>query len=139
MTKVLVEPAASVNEVNRISSGTIVKGELYSEGDIRIDGKVDGKVYSKGKIVVGEKATMKGSLMCGVTDFWGKMDGDIYVKDMLSLKSTSEINGSIQTRRFEVEVGAKINGTCKMISEAEYDKIIEGVKGKTEVPVSKKA
>ncbi len=133
------KPASSssvdVNDVSHISAATIIKGELSSLTDIRVDGIVEGKVYSKGKVVVGENAQLAGTLACNNVDFWGKMDGDIYVKDTFSLKGTASVNGNIHVRRFQVEMGAQINGTCAMITEDDYDKFVEDVIT-TEVPVS---
>ena len=126
MTKI-AEPVVDVNDVSRISAGTIIKGEISSLTDIRVDGKVDGKIYSKGKIVVGEQAEVVGSLLCNNVDFWGKLDGDLYVNDTLSLKSSSSVKGNIHVRKLHVEMGAQINGTCRMISESEFDKSIAEV------------
>ena len=126
MTKI-VEPIVNVNDVSRISTGTVIKGEVSSDSDIRVDGSVDGKLYSKGKIVVGESASLKGDLLCNVVDMWGRMEGDIYVKDVLSVKSSAVINGNIYVRKFQVEMGAQINGSCHMIGEAEYDKFVGSV------------
>ena len=55
-TPKIAEPVVDVNDVSHISSGTIIKGEVSSLTDIRIDGHVEGEVYSKGKIVVGDQA-----------------------------------------------------------------------------------
>ncbi|MBR5906370.1 MAG: polymer-forming cytoskeletal protein [Bacteroidales bacterium] len=110
-----------VNSVSRISEGTSVTGEIKSSNDIRIDGKVDGKLYSEGRIVVGEHAVIVGTLLCGNLDLWGKIEGDVYVKDVLSLKGTSSITGNLHVRRLQVEMGAELNGTCKMISEEDFD------------------
>lgn len=123
----IVEPILNVNDVSRISAGTVIKGEISSDSDIRVDGCVDGKMFSKGKIVVGETAVLKGDMLCSVVDLWGKMDGDIYVKDVLSVKNTAVINGNIYVRKFQVEMGAQINGSCHMIGEAEYDKYVNSV------------
>ena len=49
--KKAVEPEVSVNDISRISARTIIKGEISSDNDIRVDGKVNGKLFSKGKIV----------------------------------------------------------------------------------------
>ena len=103
-TPKIAEPVVDVNDVSHISSGTIIKGEVSSLTDIRIDGHVEGKVYSKGKIVVGDQAGVNGALLCTNLDFWGQMEGDIYVKDTLSL-----------------------NGSCHMISEADYEKFVQDV------------
>jgi len=125
-----VEPVVDVNEVSRISTGTVIKGDISSKGDIRIDGSVQGKVYSQARVVVGEKAVLNGALFCENTDFWGRMDGDIYVKDTLSLMSNSVVSGSINVRQFQVELGAKIDGTFSMITEEDYDKVVASIDGK---------
>lgn len=119
------EIVVNVNEVSRIAEGVIVKGDISSPTDIRVDGLVEGKVFSFGRVVVGEKAVMKGALLCNDTDFCGKMEGDVYARDLLDLKSTAVINGGVHARRLQVELGAQINGTCKMINEAEFDKTSE--------------
>lgn len=134
MTRI-AEPVVNVNEVSRISEGTVVKGDMSSQGDIRVDGCVEGKLFSKGRIVVGETAVLSGSLLCANVDFWGKMEGDIYVKDVLTLKGTAVVNGNIHVRKFQVEMGAQINGTCKMITEAEYEKFC-AAEVTTKVPTS---
>lgn len=121
------EPEVSVNDVSRISSGTVIKGEISSDCDIRVDGKVEGKIFSKGKIVVGTQAFIKGAILCNNCDFWGGLDGDIYVKDVLNVKSSSKISGGVKVNKLQVEMGAQINGTCHMISTAEYDKFVESV------------
>ena len=123
------KPATQVdaNNVSHISAGTAIKGEISSVADIRVDGKVEGKVFSKGRVVVGEDASVTGTLACDNVDFWGKIEGDIYVKDTFSLKSTAAVNGNIHVRRIQVEMGAQINGTCNMITEDDYDTFIKDV------------
>jgi len=120
-------PVVDANNVSHISSGTVVKGEISSVADIRVDGAVQGKVYSKGRVVVGEDASLTGTLACTNVDFWGKIEGDVFVKDTFSLKGTAAVNGNIHVRRLQVEMGAQINGTCSMITEEDYDTFIKDV------------
>lgn len=121
------EQGAGINDVTRISKGATINGDLISSSDIRVDGVINGKVLSDGKIVVGEQAALSGSMFCANLDFWGKMEGDIYVKDTLCIKSTATVNGNIRVHKLQVEMGAQINGTCKMISEQEYDDLASKV------------
>ena len=121
------ETTVNVNEVSRVSTGTIIKGEISSPNDIRIDGTFEGKIYSKGKVVVGEKAVITGDIICTNVDFWGKMRGNFYVKDTLSLKESCQIEGDLHIRRLQVELDAKFNGTCTMISESEFDKLADSM------------
>ena len=126
----LSDSTPSVNDVSRISAGSTIRGEIISPYDIRIDGNFEGKIISDAKVVVGEKATIKGDIICNDCDFSGTIEGNFYVKDTLSLKGTCSVDGDLHTRRFQVELDAKFNGNCRMISEAEFDKIVAQMTGR---------
>ena len=116
-------PAVNVNEVSRISTGTVIKGEINSPNDIRIDGTFEGKIVCKGRVVAGEKAGIKGDIVCENVDFWGKLEGCLYVKDTLTLKDTCTVTGDLHIKRLVVELGARFNGACKMLVEGEFEKL----------------
>ena len=117
------EPTVNVNSISRISAGTVIKGEILSPTDIRIDGTFEGRVQSKGRVVVGESAVIKGDVVCENIDLWGKVEGNIFVKDTLSLMDGCVVTGNLHIRRLAVELGAAFNGNCKTITEAEFNKI----------------
>lgn len=117
------EPNLNVNSISRISTGTIIKGEIMSPYDIRIDGTFEGKIQTKGRVVVGETAFIKGDIICENIDLWGKVDGNVFVKDTLSLMEGCSVNGNLNTRRLSVELGSTFNGNCRMITEAEFGKV----------------
>lgn len=117
------EPVVNVNSISRISAGTVIKGEILSPTDIRIDGTFEGCVQSKGRVVVGESATIKGDIVCENVDLWGKVEGNLFVKDTLSLKEGCVVDGNLHIRRLAVELGATFNGNCKTITEAEFNKL----------------
>jgi cytoskeletal protein CcmA (bactofilin family) len=118
-----LETEMNVNSISRISAGTIIKGEITSPYDIRIDGTFEGKVQTKGRVVVGEKANVQGDIISGNIDLWGKVDGNVFVKDTLALKEGCVVNGNLHVKRLSVELGSTFNGNCRMITEAEFDKI----------------
>ena len=118
--------SVGVNDISRISAGSTIKGEITSPNDIRIDGTFEGKVVSQAKVVVGEKAVIKGDIVCSNCDFWGRIDGNFYVKDTLSLKSTCVVDGDLHIRRLQVDLDATFNGSCKMIDENEFNQLTSG-------------
>ena len=118
--------SVGVNDISRISAGSTIKGEIISPNDIRIDGTFEGKVVSQAKVVVGEKAVIKGDIVCSNCDFWGRIDGNFYVKDTLSLKSTCVVSGDLHIRRLQVDLDATFNGSCKMIDENEFNQLTTG-------------
>ncbi len=105
---------------NIIGNGTIIKGEIESNGDIRIDGRVEGVLRSNGKIVLGEKGSVEGEMYCKQADLSGRVLGKITVEELTSLKSKSRIEGELTTKQLFIEVGAVFTGKCDM--------------GKTETP-----
>lgn len=104
---------------NLIASGTIIKGEINSNADIRIDGSIEGTIFSKGRVVLGEKGTVKGEIKAANVDIMGSLTGNIFTSNTISLKSTGKINGDINTQTLIIEEGAQFNGNCKMGKEPE--------------------
>ena len=118
-----MEPVVSANSISRISAGTVIKGEILSPCDIRIDGTFEGKIQSKGRVVIGESAHIKGDIVCDNIDLWGKVEGNVFVKDTLALMEGCKVDGNLNIRRLSVELGSTFNGNCRMITEAEFDKV----------------
>jgi cytoskeletal protein CcmA (bactofilin family) len=100
--------------INLVGTGTTIKGEVHSTGDIRIDGTLNGHVKCKGKIVVGNTGVLEGDIFCQNADFSGKIKGKIEVTELLTLKSTARLNGDIITNKLAIEPGASFTGTCSM-------------------------
>ncbi len=116
--------SSEINDVSRISAGTVIKGDITSPNDIRIDGTFEGRIFSQAKVVVGEKAIIKGDIICNNADFWGTMiKGNFFVKDTLSLKDTCIVDGDLHTGRLQVELDAKLTGGCRIITEEEFNQL----------------
>ena len=100
--------------VNIIGHGTIIEGEVTSNGDIRIDGTVKGSVSTKAKLVIGSSGNVEGDVFCQNADISGSIKGKANVGEMLFLKANGKINGDINTGKLVVEVGASFTGNCNM-------------------------
>ena len=81
--------------LNMIGLGTVIKGSLSSDGDLRIDGKIEGDVSSKSKIAMGAAAEISGNVNARSADISGKIEGDVLVNETLFLRSSAKINGNI--------------------------------------------
>ncbi len=100
--------------INLIGAGTEITGDIKCNGDVRIDGTLNGNLNTKGKVVIGETGLAKGEVTCKNADISGKMEGKIIVSELLSLKPSSSISGDIITNRLSIEPGAKFTGNCNM-------------------------
>jgi len=100
--------------VNIIGAGTIIEGDITTNGDMRIDGSLTGTINVKGKLVVGVSGMVEGEIICQNADISGTIKGKIGVAELLSLKSSSKLSGDIITNKIAIEPGATFSGSCSM-------------------------
>lgn len=105
---------ATGNSHNSIAAGTVIKGNIIAEEDFRIDGKVEGNIECRGKVVVGPNGEVIGHINCINAELMGKVHGNIRTTEVLLLKGGSEYYGDLSVKVLEIESGAAFNGTCKM-------------------------
>jgi len=94
-----------------ISADLIVTGTLVSNGDIQIDGIVEGDVRSVG-LVIGEKAEIHGEILAEDVTVRGRVIGRIRARKV-QLSATSHVEGDILHEAFAVEAGAFFEGNCR--------------------------
>tara|TARA_B000000441_G_C21503838_1_gene211008 strand:- start:126 stop:539 length:414 start_codon:yes stop_codon:yes gene_type:complete len=100
--------------INTIGSGTTINGDITSKSDIRIDGVLKGSVVTEGKVVLGEAGVIEGDVSCKDADIAGTIKAKISVSQLLSLKSSSKLQGDIVTNKLSIEPGASFTGSCSM-------------------------
>ncbi|MEW6467793.1 MAG: polymer-forming cytoskeletal protein [Bacteroidota bacterium] len=107
-------PTNDSGSVNIIGAGTSIIGDITTNGDIRIDGSLNGTLIVKGKLVLGPTGVIEGEIGCQNADISGTIKGKINVSELLSLKSTAKTNGDIITNKLSIEPGANFSGSCSM-------------------------
>lgn len=99
---------------NSLTAGSKIVGTIVTDSNIRVDGTIEGDVKCTGKVVVGEKGTIIGTVVCDNAEIMGALDGKIEAKQSLALRATSRVKGEIHTKTLTVEPDAIFNGACVM-------------------------
>lgn len=99
---------------NRIEKNTKIKGDIVSEADFRIDGKLNGNLKTSGKVVIGKDGYIHGKVECQNADIEGNFNGELLVSELLTLKSSALIEGTVSVAKLAVEPGATFNASCNM-------------------------
>ena len=99
---------------NLIGNGTVIKGDIESSGDIRIDGHLIGSLKSSGKVIIGQTGILEGDIACKQAEISGNVKGTIKTEDLTALKSTSKVEVDLVTKQLLIEVGAQFTGKCVM-------------------------
>jgi cytoskeletal protein CcmA (bactofilin family) len=95
-----------------IGGGTVIKGDIETSSDLRVDGTINGNIHVKGKLLVGPEGVVNGDIDCQVADILGRINGKCNVKDLLQLRGKGHVQGDIQAGRLQVEPTAGFNGHC---------------------------
>ena len=108
------EASAQPSGASIIAAGTTLKGDISSNGDIRIDGTLQGNIQSTAKVVIGANGVVDGDISGQQADIMGRINGTIKVKELLQLKGGSTITGNIYAAKLQIETNANFNGQCHM-------------------------
>ena len=103
-----------IGERNIIAKNTSLVGDINSDGDFRVDGKIEGTIKTSGRVVIGKDGLVSGTVECNHADIEGAFSGKLIVNEILSLKSTADISGDVIMGKLSVEPGASFNATCAM-------------------------
>jgi len=109
-----------------IGAGTTMKGDITSNGDLRIDGTLVGNINCSAKVVIGANGNVQGDVHGQQADIMGKVTGTIKVKDLLQLKGGSTVNGNIEAAKLQIEPTANFNGQCHMSTPPAAEKATAG-------------
>jgi len=115
---------ASFKEAETIIGQSIkVKGNFHGEGNIIIEGIVEGSVKTNQSLLIGNKAKISANISAKSATIGGEVIGDIKIKGYLEILSSAKIFGNIVAEQFSIEKGAIFNGNCETLSQTKDKKI----------------
>jgi cytoskeletal protein CcmA (bactofilin family) len=97
-----------------------VKGDISCEGDIQLEGRVDGNIKSL-RLTVGETGVVQGDVNAEAVRVQGKIVGTIRAK-AVELAGTGHVTGDILHESLSVDNGAFLNGHCRRMTEEEIQR-----------------
>jgi cytoskeletal protein CcmA (bactofilin family) len=98
-----------------LSAGVEIKGSISTDGGMWIDGKIEGEIYSKGLLTIGENADIRGEIRTESITVFGKVQGTITVSGRCELKSKCTLQGDLRATRLIIEEGATFIGKSEIV------------------------
>ncbi len=118
--KAVVNAAAAIQAPPSIVSADLrVVGDLNSEGEIQVDGAIDGDIRTK-VLLVGETAVIKGEIVADSVRVHGTVNGQIKARTV-DLSKTAHVVGDILHEDLAIEAGAFLEGHCRRMTEKKKD------------------
>ena len=98
-----------------IGKSFVIKGQVSCDGDLYIDGQVEGSVDPKGnRLTIGPDGRLKANVTARAVLVQGKLEGNIQASERVDLKQTAVVVGDIVTQRISIEHGACIKGRIEV-------------------------
>ena len=101
--------------------------------NLRINGKFEGSLDTKGNLTLGESAYVKATIIGENIVVSGKVFGNVTASNHLSLTNTAHLVGDIKTPSLSVAEGAFFQGKCQMqekearLSRATVDEMLMSI------------
>lgn len=92
-----------------------IKGEIHSEENLLIEGKVQGTITAKShEVTVGKSGAVKANIVAKIVRIEGAVQGDIQGGEKVIIAASGNVKGNIVTPRMSLEDGAKFKGSIDM-------------------------
>lgn len=105
------EKMLNFNEAETIIGESVhVKGNFESNGNIVINGALEGEIKTKGAILVGDKSKINANIEAEEMIAKGEINGNIKINGYLAVGELAKIIGDIECVQISIEKGAEING-----------------------------
>lgn len=126
------EPAAARGEIKAfLGEGTDFKGILTFEGTVRVDGKLEGEVYTKDTLIVGESAVVNAEINVNTIVISGVVRGNINATGKIEVHRPGKLFGNVKTPSLYIEEGVIFEGNCTMAFDSGEDKKVSAFSSKS--------
>ena len=102
------------DNITLLAKGVVLKGEIHVEGTVRIDGRLDGEIQTKGQVIIGEDGLVQGTITAGTVISSGRIKAKVTANERVQLMKTATLIGEILTPILIMEEGAKLQGATDM-------------------------
>jgi len=97
-----------------LGKGSEFEGKLTFEGQVRIDGKFSGQIFTKDILVIGDGARVNAEINAGTVVINGTVEGNVKASQLIELHSPGRVKGNLESPAVTMDRGVIFEGSCKM-------------------------
>jgi Integral membrane protein CcmA involved in cell shape determination len=96
-----------------IGKNTRFRGEVHGSGPLVIRGQVEGTLQMDGRLSLESGSSLRADVHVPEMVLAGEAEGEIHVRELLSVRSTGALRGAVESGCILVEEGAVVRGTVR--------------------------
>lgn len=100
--------------ISRLAPNAEVTGEVDVEGDLRMEGAVDGEVHGRGQVTVADGGAVDGDISAQHIVVAGQVTGTLDAEDRIEIENGAVVSGAMSSPVASIEEGARVDGTVRV-------------------------
>lgn len=97
-----------------VGPGTEITGEVEVRGDLRVEGRIEGDVSTKGEVVVSDRGSLKGTVEADAVVVEGRIEGKVRARQVARFKAGCRVTADVESPAVELEEGGRFEGRIDM-------------------------
>jgi cytoskeletal protein CcmA (bactofilin family) len=118
-------PLVNTKPETTIGTNTRFVGTITSDGNVRIDGSVEGDIEILGNLIVGETGRVIATIKAQNVHISGAVKGEVTASENLEISPTGKVWGDITTAALHIEPGGLFRGQSAMSSGSDEPLLLE--------------
>ena len=114
----MIDKTPSADSMTVIGADAAFKGELTFSKGVRVDGKIEGRITTKGHLAVSQGGKLMAEVQAGNILVEGEVTGNLRAAERIQLKKTARLKGDVFASKLLVEEGATFVGQCNVGPDA---------------------
>lgn len=102
---------------NLLGENTSFQGTIKSDGNIRIDGIVQGRIETAGNVIIGPQSKVLADIIANTVQVWGAVRGNITAQGRLEILPNGRVWGDVHVLSMLIDEGGLFRGQCIMGGE----------------------
>ena len=125
-----VDETVASNDIETVvGKSTCIRGEISGDGNVRIDGRVEGGITIQGNVVIGESGVVKGDISAANLVISGSITGNADIKGNLAIYATGQLIGDVKVKSLNIDDGGIFKGRSEMtVRVQEKDSVVVAMK-----------
>lgn len=110
-----------------IGRSTRVRGRVFGDGDLRLEGTVEGDISVTGEVTITDGAKAASNVEARAVTIGGELDGDVHAQGVVRIEAGARVRGDIQSELVAIDDGAEVSG--RLLAEFELPEELSGNSG----------
>ena len=107
-------PTPAGSQSSLVGKTLLIKGDVYSEDEILIEGKIQGKITVKNRVVIGRDGNVEAEIDAREVVIKGRVTGNVRGSQRVEIVPAGTLHGNIQSPRVVIADSGFFEGSIEM-------------------------